>query len=64
MTPPFELRLYTGTEMVEVLRNAELVIDGFNTKMCVEYDDQDLKGINGNGCREKYKVQVKCRMLL
>ena len=29
--------------MLEVLRNAELVIDGFNTKMRVEYDDQDLK---------------------
>ena len=45
MTPPFELRLYTGAEMLEVLRNAELVIDGFNTKMHVEYDDQDLKGL-------------------
>ena len=43
MTPPFELRLYTGAEMLEVLRNTELVIDGFNTKMRVEYDDQDLK---------------------
>ena len=31
--------------MLEVLRNAELVIDGFNTKMHVEYDDQDLKGL-------------------
>ena len=31
--------------MLEVLRNAELVIDGFNTKMRVEYDDQDLKGL-------------------
>ena len=45
MTLPFELRLYTGAEMLEVLRNAELVIDGFNTKMRVEYDDQDLKGL-------------------
>ena len=45
MTPPFELRLYTGTEMLEVLRSAKLVIDGFNTKMRVEYDDQDLKGL-------------------
>ena len=45
MTPPFELRLYTGAEMREALRNAELVIDGFNTKMCVEYDNQDLKGL-------------------
>ena len=31
--------------MLEVLRNVELVIDGFNTKMRVEYDDQDLKGL-------------------
>ena len=45
MTLPFELRLYTGAEILEVLRNAELVIDGFNTKMRVEYDDQDLKGL-------------------
>ena len=27
MTLPFELQLYTGAEMLEVLRNAELVID-------------------------------------
>ena len=45
MTLPFVLRLYTGAEMLEVLQNAELVIDGFNTKMRVEYDDQDLKGL-------------------
>ena len=45
MTPPFELQLYTGTDMLKVLRNAKLVIDGFDTKMCVEYDDQDLKGL-------------------
>ena len=31
--------------MLDVLRNTELVIDGFNTKMRVEYDDQDLKGL-------------------
>ena len=31
--------------MLEVLQNTELVIDGFNTKMLVEYDDQDLKGL-------------------
>ena len=45
MTPPFELQLYTGTDMLEVLRNAKLVVDGFDTKMRVEYDDQDLKGL-------------------
>ena len=52
MTLPFELRLYTGAEMLEVLRNAELVIDGFNTKMRVEYDDQDLKGLMEMAQRE------------
>ena len=52
MTPPFELRLYTGAEMLEVLQNAELVIDGFNTKMRVEYDDQDLKGLMEMAQRE------------
>ena len=45
MTLPFKLWLYTGEEMLRALRNAELVIDGFNTKMRVEYDDQDLKGL-------------------
>ena len=38
--------------MLEVLRNAELVIDGFNTKMRVEYDDQDLKGLMEMAQRE------------
>ena len=52
MTPPFELRLYTGAEMLKVLRNAELVIDGLNTKMHVEYDDQDLKGLMEMAQRE------------
>ena len=52
MTPPFELQLYTGAEMLEVLRNTELVIDGFNTKMRVEYDDQDLKGLMETAQRE------------
>ena len=52
MTPPFELRLYTGAKMLDVLRNAELVIDGFNTKMRVEYDDQDLKGLMDMAQRE------------
>ena len=38
--------------MLEVLQNAELVIDGFNTKMRVEYDDQDLKGLMETAQRE------------
>ena len=52
MTLPFELRLYTGAEMLEVLQNAELVIDGFNTKMRVEYDNQDLQGLMETAQRE------------
>ena len=52
MTPPFELQLYTGTDMLEVLQNAELVIDGFDTKMRVEYDYQDLKGLMETAQRE------------
>ena len=60
MTLPFELRLYTGAEMLEVLRNAELVIDGFNTKMCVEYDDQDLKGLMETVQRE---IQISSQVL-
>ena len=31
--------------MTEVLKNAEEVIEGFSTKLKVEYDDQDLKGL-------------------
>ena len=31
--------------MTEVLKNMEEVIDGFSTKLKVEYDDQDLKGL-------------------
>ena len=38
--------------MVEVLKNAELVIDGFDTKMCFEYDDEDLKGLMEMAQRE------------
>ena len=52
MTLPFELQLYTGAEMLKVLQNTELVIDGFNTKMRVEYDDQDLKGLMEMAQRE------------
>ena len=52
MTPPFEILLYTAAEMLEVLRSSELVIDGFNTKMRVEYDDQDLKGLMEMAQRE------------
>ena len=38
--------------MLKVLQNTELVIDGFNTKMRVEYDDQDLKGLMEMAQRE------------
>ena len=52
MTPPFELLLYTDAEMLKVLQNTELVIDGFNTKMHVEYNNQDLKGLMETAQRE------------
>ena len=39
--------------MTEVLKNAEEVIDGFSTKLKVEYDDQDLKGLMDTAQREK-----------
>ena len=31
--------------MTEVLKNAEAVIEGFTTKLKVEYDDEDLEGL-------------------
>ena len=36
-----------------MLKNAEEVIDGFSTKLKVEYDDQDLKGLMDTVQREK-----------
>ena len=36
-----------------MLKNAEEVIDGFSTKLKVEYDDQDLKGLMDTAQREK-----------
>ena len=39
--------------MTEVLKNAEEVIDGFSTKLKVDYDDQDLKGLMDTAQREK-----------
>ena len=39
--------------MTEVLKNAEEVIDGFCTKLKVEYDDQDLKGLMDTAQHEK-----------
>ena len=39
--------------MTEVLKNAEEVIDGFSTKLKVEYDDQDLKGLMDTAQHEK-----------
>ena len=37
--------MHTGAEMTEVLKNAKGVIEGFSTKLKVEYDDEDLKGL-------------------
>ena len=53
VVPPFKIQLHTGAEMTEVLKNAEEVIDGFSTKLKVEYDDQDLKGLMDTAQREK-----------
>ena len=39
--------------MTEVLKNAEEVIDGFCTKLKVEYDHQDLKGLMDTAQCEK-----------
>ena len=39
--------------MTEVLKNMEEVIDGFSTKLKVEYDDQDLKGLMDTVQHEK-----------
>ena len=39
--------------MTEVLKNVEEVIEGFSTKLKVEYDDQDLKGLMEMAQREK-----------
>ena len=36
-----------------MLKNAEEVIDGFSTKLKVEYDDQDLKGLMDTAQHEK-----------
>ena len=36
-----------------MLKNVEEVIEGFSTKLKVEYDDQDLKGLMETAHREK-----------
>ena len=36
-----------------MLKNAEEVIEGFSTKLKVEYDDQDLKGLMEMAQHEK-----------
>ena len=42
-----------------MLKKAEEVIDGFSTKLKVEYDDQDLKGLMDTVQHEKlYSSQV------
>ena len=37
--------MHTGAEITEVLKNAEELIEGFTTKLKVEYDDEDLEGL-------------------
>ena len=45
MVPAFKLQLHTGAKITEVLKNAEEIIEGFTTKLKVEYDDEDLEGL-------------------
>ena len=45
--------MHTGAEITEVLKNAEEMIEGFTTKLKVEYDDEDLEGLMATARREK-----------
>ena len=45
--------MHTGAEITEVLKNAEEMIEGFTTKLKVEYDDKDLEGLMATAQREK-----------
>ena len=45
--------MHTGAEITEVLKNAEEVIEGFATKLKVEYDDKDLEGLMATARCEK-----------
>ena len=46
----------TGAEMMQVLQNAEEVLEGFTTKLKVEYDNQDLEGLMQMAQREKLSL--------
>ena len=45
--------MHTGAEISEVLKNAEEIIEGFTTKLKVEYDDEDLEGLMATARCEK-----------
>ena len=45
--------MHTGAEITEVLKNAEELIEGFTTKLKVEYDDEDLEGLMATAQHEK-----------
>ena len=45
--------MHTGAKITEVLKNAEEVIEGFSTKLKVEYDDEDLEGLMATARSEK-----------
>ena len=45
--------MHTGAEITEVLKNAEELIEGFTTKLKVEYDDEDLEGLMATAQRER-----------
>ena len=45
--------MHTGAKITEVLKNAEELIEGFTTKLKVEYDDEDLEGLMATARCEK-----------
>ena len=45
--------MHTGAKITEVLKNAEELIEGFTTKLKVEYDDKDLEGLMATAQCEK-----------
>ena len=45
--------MHTGAEITEVLKNAEEIIEGFTTKLEVEYDDKDLESLMATAQHEK-----------
>ena len=53
--------MHTGAEITEVVKNAEEVIEGFTTKLKVEYDDEDLEGLMATARHEKVNFKPGAR---